>query len=218
MGLIDLMTVEQGTGAIARARAELNAEGFGDGDRRRRVRTRPRSDRRRGGESAFSVGASGLGLGLARALSRGRADGRMPRRSMPWAEGPRSPRAVVQATLEQIAAAETEIPVLRLASGTLLDGDAETARALELGQGPHRVRPGVDRLERRRNRSRVPAALRPRKAGQSIEHALAEIAAGFVAFGVRRLVVAGGETSGAVSIGSASPHSGSARKSPQACR
>jgi uncharacterized protein YgbK (DUF1537 family) len=36
------------------------------------------------------------------------------------------------------------------------------------------------------------------RAGALIEHALAEIAAGLVAAGVRRLVVAGGETAGAV--------------------
>jgi uncharacterized protein YgbK (DUF1537 family) len=35
------------------------------------------------------------------------------------------------------------------------------------------------------------------KSGHAIEHALAEIASGLVDFGVRRLVVAGGETSGA---------------------
>jgi 3-dehydrotetronate 4-kinase len=36
------------------------------------------------------------------------------------------------------------------------------------------------------------------RAGEMIERALAEIAAGLVAAGVRRLIVAGGETSGAV--------------------
>jgi len=42
------------------------------------------------------------------------------------------------------------------------------------------------------------AALGRERAGALVETAMAEIAAGLVATGVRRLVVAGGETSGAV--------------------
>ena len=44
----------------------------------------------------------------------------------------------------------------------------------------------------------VQAALGVQAAGELVEHALAHIAQGLVAAGVRRLVVAGGETSGAV--------------------
>jgi uncharacterized protein YgbK (DUF1537 family) len=44
----------------------------------------------------------------------------------------------------------------------------------------------------------VQAALGVQAAGELVEHALAHIAQGLVAIGVRRLVVAGGETSGAV--------------------
>jgi uncharacterized protein YgbK (DUF1537 family) len=46
--------------------------------------------------------------------------------------------------------------------------------------------------------ARIQQQLGRERAGELIEHALAEIAAGLVAAGVRRLVVAGGETSGAV--------------------
>jgi uncharacterized protein YgbK (DUF1537 family) len=44
----------------------------------------------------------------------------------------------------------------------------------------------------------VQAELGAARAGELVEHALAQIAQGLVAAGVRRLVVAGGETSGAV--------------------
>jgi uncharacterized protein YgbK (DUF1537 family) len=46
--------------------------------------------------------------------------------------------------------------------------------------------------------ARIQEKLGRDRAGAMIEHALAEIAAGLVAAGVRRLVIAGGETSGAV--------------------
>lgn len=46
--------------------------------------------------------------------------------------------------------------------------------------------------------ARIQQTLGRERAGELIEHALAEIASGLVAAGVRRLVVAGGETSGAV--------------------
>ena len=73
VGLIDLMTVEQGSEAVSRARAELTAQGYGtaivDAVFERDLEALGDA----AAESAFSVGASGLGLGLARALARGRS-------------------------------------------------------------------------------------------------------------------------------------------------
>jgi len=73
VGLIDLMTVEQGSGAVSRARAELSAQGYAtaivDAVFERDLEALGDA----AAESAFSVGASGLGLGLARALTRGRS-------------------------------------------------------------------------------------------------------------------------------------------------
>ena len=73
VGLIDLMTVEQGSEAVSRARAELSAQGYGtaivDAVFERDLEALGDA----AAESAFSVGASGLGLGLARALARGRS-------------------------------------------------------------------------------------------------------------------------------------------------
>jgi uncharacterized protein YgbK (DUF1537 family) len=150
----------------------------------------------------LSVGASGLGLGLARALvSTGRAE----------RAGLNSTGADVSgyaaclvgscsaATLEQIARAEAHMPVLRLRTAALLDGGDEIDAALawadaRLAAGPVLIAS-----------SQAPedvAALQSRHGGhvvgRAVEQALAEIAARLVALDVRRLVIGGGETSGAV--------------------
>jgi uncharacterized protein YgbK (DUF1537 family) len=90
------------------------------------------------------------------------------------------------------------MPALRLDAERLIDDEAEIGRALSwagerLGSGPVLVASSAEP-------ARV-AALQQRlgreAAGERIERALSQIAAGLVAAGVRRLVVAGGETSGA---------------------
>ena len=199
VGLIDLMTVEQGSSAISRARAELTAQGY----RTAIVDAVFERDLEALGdaaaESAFSVGASGLGLGLARALSRGRA-GAAHARALEAVGGGAAILAgsCSRATLEQIAAVENEMPVLRLSSEALIKDSAETDRALKWARD--RIGSGPVVIASSEEPERV-AALQSRygreKSGHAIEHALGEIALGLVAQGVRRLVVAGGETSGA---------------------
>ena len=154
-------------------------------------------------EHRVSVGASGLGLGLAYALLDG---GRVCARAE-LAEAGTSvggPAACLagscsQATLGQIAAAEKTMPVLHLDTQQVIAGKAETQRALawakeRIGKGPVLIAsssaPGeVSALQARYGRD---------AAGHAIEQAMADIADGLVESGVRRLVVAGGETSGAV--------------------
>jgi uncharacterized protein YgbK (DUF1537 family) len=197
VGLIDLMTVEQGSEAVSRARAELTAQGYGtaivDAVFERDLEALGDA----AAESAFSVGASGLGLGLARA--RGRAE----TAHAAALEAVGGSAAILagscsRATLEQIAAVENEIPVLRLSSEALIKGAGETDRALNWAKD--RIRSGPVVIASSEAPEQV-AALQARygrdKSGHAIEHALAEIASGLVDFGVRRLVVAGGETSGA---------------------
>src|SRR5580692_3782295 len=199
VGLIDLMTVEQGSEAVSRARAALTAQGYGtaivDAVFERDLEALGDA----AAESAFSVGASGLGLGLARALARGRA-GTAHAAALEAVGGSAAILAgsCSRATLEQIVAVENEIPVLRLSSEALIKGAGETDRALNwakerIGSGPVVIASSeapeeVAALQARYGRD---------KSGLAIEHALAEIASGLVAQGVRRLVVAGGETSGA---------------------
>ncbi len=199
VGLIDLMTVEQGSEAISRARAELTAQGYGtaivDAVFERDLEALGDA----AAESAFSVGASGLGLGLARALARGRSS----TSHAATLEAVGGSAAILagscsQATLEQIKAVEKEIPVLRLSTQALIEDAGEIDRAL--GWAKDRMASGPIVIASSEEPEQV-AALQARygrdKSGHAIEHALAEIASELVALGVRRLVVAGGETSGA---------------------
>jgi 3-dehydrotetronate 4-kinase len=199
VGLIDLMTVEQGSAAISRARAELSAQGYKtaivDAVFERDLEALGDA----AAESAFSVGASGLGLGLARALARGRS---AASHAAPL-EAVGGSAAILagscsQATLEQIKAVEKDIPVLRLSSDALIRGAGETDRALNWAKD--RIASGpvvIASSEEPEQVSALQARYGRDKAGHAIEHALADIASGLVAQGVRRLVVAGGETSGA---------------------
>jgi 3-dehydrotetronate 4-kinase len=198
VGLIPLPTVAEGAAAITRRLHELEQQGCGAAI----VDAVFERDLEAIGEAAakgpVSVGASGLGLGLARAFARGRgveADAAL---------GPVGGRAAIlagscsRATLDQIAAAEGAIPTLRLSPQGLIEDKAEARRALawakeRLAAGPVLIASSAEPDD--------VAALQARfgreASGQAIEAALADIAAGLVEIGVRRLVVAGGETSGA---------------------
>src|SRR5450631_271409 len=150
-----------------------------------------------------SVGASGLGLGVARALVKsGKVRSNAPNPVSEAAVG--GPAACLagscsQATLQQIANAEKAMPVLHLDPDQVVAGKEEARWALawareRLGQGPILIASSsapdqVAALQARHGRD---------AAGHAIEQAMADIAEGLVQSGVRRLVVAGGETSGAV--------------------
>ncbi|MFO1115210.1 MAG: 3-oxo-tetronate kinase [Beijerinckiaceae bacterium] len=160
------------------------------------------------GEIAFaapvSTGASGLGLGLARAAVRARRTRAATSAADAKAKVGGLAAAVAgscsQATLQQIARAERVMPVLRLDTSRLLSSDAEAELAAAVGWAAERVGKGpvliassappeeVARLQAQHGREH---------AGAAIEQATARIAAALVDRGVRRLVVAGGETSGA---------------------
>ncbi|MCJ2016164.1 four-carbon acid sugar kinase family protein [Methylobacterium sp. E-065] len=203
VGLIDTATVARGPEAVAARLDALAAEGKGaaiadaifDSDLEtlgRAIVTRK-----------FSVGASGLGLGLARALA---ADGRGTKDAAGAAIGePVGGTSAClagscsQATLQQVAAAESIMPVLRLDPVRLLAGADVVAEALVFAE--ERLPSGPVLIAT----SAPPESVRALQAehgvdaaGHAIESALAAIAEGLVARGVRRLVVAGGETSGAV--------------------
>ena len=151
----------------------------------------------------LSVGASGMGLGLARALvaaGRGQKDAAGTRVEAPIG-GPAACLAgsCSQATLQQIANAESAMAVLHLDPDQIVRGKDEVRRALawaaqRITEGPVLIVSSstpdeVAALQSRHGRDAV---------GHAIEQAMADIAEGLVQSGVRRLVVAGGETSGAV--------------------
>jgi len=203
IGLIDLATVAAGAEAVDSRLRQLAGEGVraaiadavfdADLETLGRVALAQR----------LSVGASGLGLGLARALVSS------SRVALPAADAGVQPPvggmaaclagSCSQATLGQIARAEQAMPVLRLDAEDLLTGADPVARAVgwaraHLSGGPVLIASSAapERV------AAVQDSHGREAAGHAIEQALAAIAVALVAAGVRRLVVAGGETSGAV--------------------
>ena len=204
VALVALADIARGPDAVRARLADLSGKGFGaviaDAVFERDLETigTVALDHR------LSVGASGLGLGLARALVVLRKiNANAPDAAADAAVG--GPAACLagscsQATLQQIASAEKVMPVLHLDPDRVVAGKEEARRALawarvRLGEGPILIASSstpdqVAALQARHGRD---------AAGQAIEQAMADIAEGLVVqSGVRRLVVAGGETSGAV--------------------
>jgi uncharacterized protein YgbK (DUF1537 family) len=203
VGLVALAAIAGGPDAVRAQLADLAKKGFGaaiaDAVFERDLETigKVALDHR------VSVGASGLGLGLARALV---ASGRVKSNAANAAsEAPvGGPAACLagscsRATLQQIGNAEAAMPVLHLDPDQVIAGKDEARRALawakvRLNDGPVLIASSstpdqVAALQARHGRD---------AAGHAIEQAMADIAEGLVQSGVRRLVVAGGETSGAV--------------------
>jgi 3-dehydrotetronate 4-kinase len=203
ISLVDLAAVARGPDAVRARLADLSAKGFGAAivdavfDRDLETIGTVALDHR------LSVGASGFGLGLSRALV---ASGRVkPGASTAVSDAPvGGPAACLagscsQATLQQIAKAEQVMAVLHLDPEQVVAGKDEARRALAWAR--ERLKEGPILIASSSTPDQV-AALQARHgrdaAGHAIEQAMADIAEGLVQSGVRRLVVAGGETSGAV--------------------
>jgi len=202
VGLVNLATLTRGADAVRARLAELAGQGIGatvidavfDNDLET-IGAVVAGHR-------LSVGASGIGLGLARALVKsGKARAAGSNAITRAAVG--GPAACLagscsQATLQQIAKAEAVMPVLHLDPDRIVAGKEEARRAVawaveRISSGPVLIASSaapeeVAALQSRHGRS---------TAGHAIEQAMADIAEGLVGAGVRRLVVAGGETSGA---------------------
>lgn len=202
VGLVDLATVASGADAIRTRLADLAKQGISAAiidsvfDPELETIGRVALDHR------LSVGASGMGLGLARGLvALGKVQAVSTSADQKPIGGPVACLAgsCSQATLAQIAQAGKSMPVLHLDPEKMVTGKGEAERALgwvrdHLGKGPVLIASSstpdqVSALQAWHGRDR---------AGHAIEQTLAEISEGLVAAGVRRLIVAGGETSGAV--------------------
>jgi uncharacterized protein YgbK (DUF1537 family) len=200
VGLVDVATISNGADAVRARLDQLAATGhaaaIADAISERDLEIL--------GQAALphrmSVGASGLGLGLARAVVVESG----VHRSDPQTD-PIDGLAVClagscsEATLGQIAVAETQMPAIRLDPRKLLDGDAEIGTAINwaaarLGSGPVLIASSQSAVEVKA----LQAEFGGERVSQAIERALGIIAVILVEHGVRRLVVAGGETSGAV--------------------
>ena len=203
VGLVNLATVVRGPEAMRAHLADLSGKGIGAAivdavfDLDLETIGAVALDHR------LSVGASGIGLGLARALV---GSGRVPKGASSEMEeasvgGPAACLAgsCSQATLQQIANAEATMPVLHLDPDRIVTGSDEVRRAL--AWAAQRITEGPVLIASSSTPDQV-AALQSRHgrdaAGHAIEQAMADIAEALVVSGVRRLVIAGGETSGAV--------------------
>lgn len=203
IGLVDLATVARGADAVRARLAELAGKGIGaaiiDAVFDRDLETIGLV----AAEHRLSVGASGIGLGLARALvSTGKVKPAATSSETGVAVG--GPAACLagscsQATLQQIASAERMMPVLHLDPDRILTGASEAQRALDWARS--RLADGPVLIASSSTPDQV-AALQARHgrdaAGHAIEQTMADIAESLVKSGVRRMVIAGGETSGAV--------------------
>ncbi|MGH6779454.1 MAG: 3-oxo-tetronate kinase [Bradyrhizobium sp.] len=202
IGLVDFAVVTRGTDAVRARLAELTRQGTGAAiidavfDRDLETIGAVALDHR------LSVGASGIGLGLARALVAAGVGIKTSDRALEASVGGFAAclaGSCSQATLGQVARAEAVMPVLHLDPERTLAGKDEATAALawardRLVRGPVLIASGatpdkVAALQARHGRD---------AAGHAIEQAFADIAEGLVQAGLRRLVVAGGETSGAV--------------------
>ena len=204
VGFVDLADVAGGADAIREKLSKLASSGF----RMAIVDAVFDHDLEAIGLAALdhklSVGASGLGLGVARSMV---ASGEIQVSQMtqsvlrPPVGGSAACIAgsCSQATLAQVAAAEKLMPVLRLDPDALIRNSKAIEQALEWAS--QRLSDGPVLLAVSSTADAV-AVVQARHgkdvAGHAIEQAMATIGLGLVAQGVRRLVIAGGETSGAV--------------------
>ncbi len=202
VGLVPYATVVQGAGAIRRAMTALKEQG------RRYAIVDAVDDQHllAIGEAAAGhaliTGGSGVAMGLPENF---RSKGLLPARSdsaaLPQVEGAAAVLAgsCSRATLGQVAFAREHVPSFALDPLSTPDPAALAAQALDWAADKLGAEPVVIAASAPPDRvALLQQRLGRDAAGAVIEQALARIAEALVARGVRRLVVAGGETSGAV--------------------
>jgi uncharacterized protein YgbK (DUF1537 family) len=186
VGLVGFDAVEGGAAAVRARSAALRQEGchYGILDAIRDEHLVAAGEAC--ADMPLAVGGAGLAMGIARSLAR-----RAPKAAEPALPKVGGAAAILagscsEATLAQVAAAKGRYPSLRL-DPAKLDADAALAWAKpRLGDGPVMLYTSAPPGERAGGRE------------ADIEQAFRAIAKGLAAAGVRRFVVAGGETSGAV--------------------
>ncbi|NKJ71055.1 four-carbon acid sugar kinase family protein [Rhizobium leguminosarum bv. viciae] len=203
VGLVDLTTIAAGAGAVKARLDSFRTAGvtavIADAIFERDLETLGEVAL----ETPVSTGASGLGLGLARALVR---SGRISSGGATTTDAIRPVgglSAIVagscsKATLHQLDIAERSMPVLRLDPERLLAGPDEIAAAISWAGDRISAGPVVIAASAAPETvSRLQSLYGREATGHAIETATSIITAELVERGVRRLVVAGGETSGA---------------------
>jgi uncharacterized protein YgbK (DUF1537 family) len=202
VGLVPFATVAQGPGAIRDAMTRLKEQG------RRYAIVDAITDQhllaigQAAAHHTLITGGSGVAMGLPENF---RTAGLLPAASDPGALPALHGASAVlagscsRATLMQLGVARDHLPLYEIDALATPDADSLAQGALDwaadkLGEKPIVIAASAppDKVQALQNR------LGREKAGTLIEDTLARIAAGLVARGARKLVVAGGETSGAV--------------------
>jgi len=186
VGLVDFAAVEAGAAAV-RARCDaLRSEGF-----RYAIVDATRDEHlvaagEAGAAMPLAVGGAGLAMGIARALAKGAK--RTQGAALPKVPGAAAilSGSCSEATLAQVEAARGRYPSLQLDPARLDVAAALAWAKPKLGAGPVLIY------------TSAPPSARAAGRAEAIEHAFRDLARGLAAAGVRRFVVAGGETSGAV--------------------
>jgi uncharacterized protein YgbK (DUF1537 family) len=202
VGLVNYQTVAKGADAIAARFASLRAEGVRfaivdalDDDHLLAIGKACR-------DQVLVTAGSGLAMGLPQNFI---ADGSLRRAQRADSfDTPAGLRAVISgscstATQRQVAVMSAQHPVFRVDALQLAEGVDVVGQALDWAGS--RVEHGPVLVAATASSDQVKATqqqLGVERAGELVERALAHIARGLVSLGVRQLVVAGGETSGAV--------------------
>lgn len=202
VGLVPFETVEQGAEAIRRAMTALKEQGRRYAIVDAVTDAHLRAIGAAAASHALITGGSGVALGLPENF---RTAGLLPTLADPGALPNLAGHAAVlagscsRATLAQIAVARGQIPTLELDPLVTPDAGALAAQATDwfagrLGEAPVLIAASAppDKV------AALQQKLGREAAGALVEHTLADIAEALVSRGVRRLVVAGGETAGAV--------------------
>ena len=203
VGLVPFNAVDQGAGAIRREMTRLMDRGTRWAIVDAVTDTHLMAIGEAAERLALITGGSGVAMGLPENFRRA---GLLPDRSDAAALPPMQGAAAVvagscsRATLGQIGLARDHVPVLELDALATPDAAAMAAQALSWVEGKLQDdRPVVIAASAAPDKvAALQAKLGRDAAGALVEDAVATIAQGLVARGVGKLVVAGGETSGAV--------------------
>lgn len=201
VGLVPFATVTRGAAVIRSALSTLKEQGR----RYAIVDAVTEADLLAIGEAvdghALVTGGSGMAMGLPENFRRAGLLGQGDAGALPDAPGAAAVLAgsCSRATLFQLGAVRDRVPTLELDVLATPDAATLVVQALAWAEGKLGEAPVVIAASAPPDRvAALQARLGREAAGALVENAMAEIAAGLVAKGVRRMVVAGGETSGAV--------------------
>jgi uncharacterized protein YgbK (DUF1537 family) len=198
VGLIDHRTLRDGTDACPCAHGRVAGRGCLDRDRRCSCRHRPDDDGPRLRELPLLVAGSGVAIGLPQ------NHGIAPSAGAAWLPGAGGAAAIVSGSCSTASNAQVQhfidgggaafaIDPLRIAEGERIVDTALAWSRERLGSRPVLIYATAEPATVKA----VQASLGTERAGRIVEDTLSAIACGLVEAGVRRMVIAGGETAGA---------------------